>query len=229
MNNMKVLVSLVIAALLLVGCAAPVPGGTDNAAPAIQQDNAMPISNVETPITDANAPADTTPVETAPIETQPPVTEPPATEPAPAELSKDEAVAVALEHAKLDKSQVTELKAKKDRDDGRVEWEIEFRSGDYEYDYTVHAETGKVLEHDKEYDPIKTEPAPVAILTADEAVAIALDHAGLKLEDVKALEKELDDEEPKWEVEFKHGKTEYSYTIHSETGKILEWDKEIDD
>jgi len=33
-----------------------------------------------------------------------------------------------------------------------VEYEVEFRSGGMEYDYTIDAATGAVLEHEKDID-----------------------------------------------------------------------------
>ena len=68
-------------------------------------------------------------------------------------------------------------------------------------------------------------------LSAEDAKAIALEHAGLTTEQVTGLRAEYDrdDGSPQWEVEFRVDRTEYDYTIHAETGKILEWDKDIDD
>ena len=169
-----------------------------------------------------------------PKPTEPPVTPPPATE-----LTKEAAIAIALDHAGLTEAEVTRLKAEFDRDDRTPEWEVEFNSGDHEFDYTIHAVTGQILEWDKEYDPPKetkpteppaAEPAPEK-LTREAAIAIALEHAGLTEADVTHLKAEFDqdDRTPEWEVEFRVGRMEYEYTIHAETGAILEWDKEIDD
>lgn len=69
---------------------------------------------------------------------------------APAELTEEEAVALALTHAGLTKDQVTGLTAKLDTDDGVKEYEIEFRFEAFEYDYEIHAETGEVLKAEKE-------------------------------------------------------------------------------
>lgn len=77
------------------------------------------------------------------------------TEPAPTQaklLSKEEAVGLALEHAGLTADQITGLRAEFDPDDGRREWDVDFYSGGYEYDYTIHAETGKILDVDKDRD-----------------------------------------------------------------------------
>ena len=67
-------------------------------------------------------------------------------------ISEQEAKDIALEHAGLAQDQVTGLRAEYDRDDGRPEWDVEFREGRTEYDYTIHAETGRILEWDKDFD-----------------------------------------------------------------------------
>ena len=86
-------------------------------------------------------------------------------------LTAGDAQAIALEDAALTQDQVTGLRIQYDTDELIPEWDIEFRSGDWSYEYTIHAETGQILERDKEYDPVKipaataekpaaTEPAP---------------------------------------------------------------------
>ena len=68
------------------------------------------------------------------------------------ELTAEKAKAIALKHAGLKESEVTHLKAEKDRDDGRIKYDVEFQKGRMEYDYEIDAETGKILKADKEYD-----------------------------------------------------------------------------
>ena len=67
-----------------------------------------------------------------------------------------------------------------------------------------------------------------ATLTKEEAEQIALDHAGLKADQVTYLhtEYEIDNGVPQYEVEFHHDTWEYDYEIHAETGEILAYDKE---
>ena len=79
------------------------------------------------------------------------VTPPPATEPA-AELTKEQALAIALDHAGLTEEQVTYVKVEKDFDDGRWVYEIEFREGRTEYEYEVRASDGKIVDYDKDWD-----------------------------------------------------------------------------
>lgn len=163
-------------------------------------------------------------------------------------LTVEEAQTVALEHAGVTAEQVTQLRFRYKVDDAIPEYEVEFRQGDYEYDYTVHAETGTVLDWDKEFDPINTHAdapavqdttpetkpatrpsvAEQSMLSREEARDIALKHAGFKPSQVKGLEIEydVDDGIPEYSVEFHADGWEYEYEIHAVTGKILEQHKD---
>ena len=72
--------------------------------------------------------------------------------PQPDYISKEEAKTVALTHAGVSAAEVTRLTAEFDYDDGRPEYDVEFHHGGYEYDYEIHAETGKILRWNKEWD-----------------------------------------------------------------------------
>lgn len=180
------------------------------------------------------------PKQVPPPESQPAETAPPPTV---TELTAEEAQAAALTHAGFTPDQVTGLRTEIDYENGIKEYEVDFRSGDWEYDYTVAAADGRILKSDKEYDPPKqvktpaetkpaeTKPAENKKISASDAKAIALKHAGLTADQVKGLRAEYDrdDGRPEYEVEFRVGNWEYDYEIHAETGKILSWDKEIND
>ena len=55
-----------------------------------------------------------------------------------------------MAHAGLTESQVTGLKAERDQDDGRLQYEVEFKADGLEYEYTIDGSTGAVLEHEKD-------------------------------------------------------------------------------
>ena len=67
-------------------------------------------------------------------------------------LTAEQAKAIALEKAGLSSGDVTFQKAELDRDDGCWEYELEFRSGRTEYEYTIHATTGAVLDAEVDRD-----------------------------------------------------------------------------
>ena len=66
------------------------------------------------------------------------------------EITAEKAKEIALKHAGLSKA--AWVKVEKDRDDGRIKYEIEFRDGRMEYEYEIDVETGKILKAEKDYD-----------------------------------------------------------------------------
>ena len=68
------------------------------------------------------------------------------------DIGAQAAKAAALKHAGLSESQVRELQAEWDNENGRAVYEVEFKSGGMEYDYVIDAATGAVLDHEVERD-----------------------------------------------------------------------------
>ena len=67
-------------------------------------------------------------------------------------IGVDKAKSIALKHAGKSASSVSFTKAKLDKDDGKVVYEIEFRTGRTEYEYDIDAYSGKILEYDIDRD-----------------------------------------------------------------------------
>lgn len=165
--------------------------------------------------------------------------EPTPTEPAAKAVDEAEAKKIALDHAGFKEADVKRLTVKKDADDGRVHFDVEFFKGDYEYDYEIDAETGKIVDYSKEKEAVKTasttattKPAATTkTISKSKAQSIALDHAKLKKSEVTALRVSLDKDDGRtyYEVDFRIGNVEYDYEIDAVTGKVVEWDKDIDD
>lgn len=108
-------------------------------------------------------PVATDPAPTDPAPTVPEITDKPVTDPAPTDapttdspdnktISKEEAEKIALNHAGLKASEVTRLRVELEKDNGRTYYEVDFRKGNYEYDYKIHSTTGKIVEWDKDFD-----------------------------------------------------------------------------
>ena len=64
----------------------------------------------------------------------------------------DKAKQIAVSHAGIALSEAAFQKAKLEKDNGRTEYEIEFYHEGIEYDYTVDAASGKILEYDIDRD-----------------------------------------------------------------------------
>ena len=67
-------------------------------------------------------------------------------------IGLERAKEIALSHAGLSAGEVYLSKAKFEDDDGVKVYEIEFYKDRMEYEYTIHAATGRILEFDAEYD-----------------------------------------------------------------------------
>lgn len=67
-----------------------------------------------------------------------------------AALTEDDAKAIAIEHAGLVGQQVSRLHAKYEIDDGVPQYDVEFRHNGIEYNYEIHADTGKILSFEKD-------------------------------------------------------------------------------
>ena len=124
-------------------------------------------------------------------------------------------------------------KAISDTDDGILYYDIEFISGNYEYEFEIRAKDGKITDFDKEKAEVKTsasKPSKSEYITSQKAQSIALSHAKLKAEQVKGLKAEFEKENglAVFEVEFEYGKYEYEYKINAENGKIILAEKGID-
>lgn len=84
----------------------------------------------------------------APTETAP---APAETQPAPEKLTQEQALKIALDHLGLTADQVTRLRTEYEIDDGIPQYDIEFHQGDWEYEFEIHAENGKILSYDKDH------------------------------------------------------------------------------
>ena len=150
------------------------------------------------------------------------------------DVGQEAAKQAALSHAGLSASDVTDWKIKREWDDGRLEYEIEFWCGTDEYDYTIDGHSCSVLKHELERHPHQDgthHGGSVSGITLEAAKAAALSHAGLQESQVWDMKAEMDydDGRLEYEVEFKSGGMEYEYTIDGVTGNILSFERETDD
>lgn len=67
-------------------------------------------------------------------------------------IGEAQAVEIALAHAGIAESDTVRLKTEFDIERGVAEYEVEWKVGTMEYDYTIDAATGSILEYDVELD-----------------------------------------------------------------------------
>jgi beta-lactamase regulating signal transducer with metallopeptidase domain len=153
-------------------------------------------------------------------------------------IGEAKAKSIALQHAGITEQQATFLKVHLDSEHHAIVYDIEFYSGNTEYDYEIDAASGIIREFggDVEYYSIPANTATVpggiaANSTAQyigeaKAKSIALQHAGITEQQVTFLKVHLDSEHHAivYDIEFYSGNTEYDYEIDAISGEIREYD-----
>lgn len=139
-------------------------------------------------------------------------------------IGKAKAKSIALKDAKVKKKSATFIKCKLKKDNGVKQYDIEFLTKRYKYEYEIKAKNGKIL--DKEKEKIKNYKGND--IGKAKAKSIAVKDAGFKKSAVifKKCKLDVDNGIRLYEVEFTKGSKKYEYDINSKSGKII--DKDID-
>ena len=150
-------------------------------------------------------------------------------------ISADKAKKIALGDAKLAEKDVTFVKVELEFENNRLVYDVEFYSGNVEYDYDIDAVSGAIISSDRDIEnysiPVQqTTVAPAADIGVEKAKEIALAHAGLSGDKVSFVKAKLDYEDgvKVYDVEFYSGNVEYDYEIDAANGAILSVDKDIE-
>lgn len=69
-----------------------------------------------------------------------------------AKISRDKAKQIALEHAKFKESDIKNYHIELDKDNGHLEYDIEFNYNGAEYDYEIDAKTGEIRSNSKDIE-----------------------------------------------------------------------------
>ncbi len=149
------------------------------------------------------------------------------------EITEDEAKQIALNHAGINEADASFVRVHLDRDFFKSEYEVEFYSGNAEFDYDIDAVTGEIISYDYDaeyYGSNTSAPSGDNFISGEKAQEAALNHAGLAAQDVQFIKAEFDydDGRAEYEVEFYYGTSEYSYTIDAVSGEVIEFEKDTD-
>nr|WP_315051318.1 PepSY domain-containing protein [uncultured Lachnoanaerobaculum sp.] len=151
-------------------------------------------------------------------------------------ITADEAKRIALAHAKLAEKDVTFVKVELE-DNNRYEYDVDFYSGNLEYDYEIDAVSGAILSADRDIENyvIPTQSSTAAAntqtseISVERAKQIALSHAGVGSARFKKAKLDYENGVKVYEIEFKVGNLEYEYDINVSNGAIISSSVEVDD
>ena len=128
-------------------------------------------------------------------------------------IERERAMDIALRDSGLEASSVSFVRSHLDRDDGRMVYDVEFYSGNTEYDYEIDALTGEILAKDRDAEYWNGQGYTDALIEDSRAVSIALEDAGVA--DPGRIRAHLDRDDGRlvYEVEFRTADGEYEYRI----------------
>ena len=66
------------------------------------------------------------------------------------ELTQEQARQIALDYLGITPEDAQRLRIRYEMDDGIPQYDVEFYQGDWEYEFEIHAENGKILSFDKD-------------------------------------------------------------------------------
>ena len=155
-------------------------------------------------------------------------------------ITVERAKQIALNDAGVAEANAVFLRANLDWDDGRMQYEVEFYSGNTEYDYDIDAVTGAILSSDRELENFQiwnngaSRPSGNTgsassgnYITAERAQQIALAETPSGSTVVKC-QFDWDDGRAQYEIEIRNGWTEYEFEIDAVTGTIFSRDIDND-
>ena len=145
-------------------------------------------------------------------------------------IGLDKSVAVALADAGLKEDQVANLQGHFETDDGLDAYDVSFTANNYEYEYTIKASDGAILECKIESpEGLHVTAEEARDIGQDKALSQALAHAGLKKSEVELTKsrKSSDDGAIVYEFDFLKDNVEYEYEVDGTTGGVREFSREV--
>lgn len=143
-------------------------------------------------------------------------------------IGEEKAKEIALNHAGLTEDQTQRLWVKRDYDDGRSIYEVEFYGeGRDEYDYEIDAVTGEIVAFDTDLHDHGTAPSEGQSQVSEEQVRqTVLERVpGASVENI-FLHLEWDDGRLEYEGELIYDNMEYEFKIDAYSGAVTEWEAE---
>lgn len=143
-------------------------------------------------------------------------------------IGEAKAKEIALQHAGLSSGQVTFFRTQMDWENGRRVYDVEFYSGNKEYDYEIDATSGAVLSYDFDAEHYTAPSGNQSgnYISQEKAAQLAQDRAPNAT--LIKIQFEFDDGRAVYEGELREGRTEYEFEIDATTGNFIQWEQDWD-
>ena len=145
------------------------------------------------------------------------------------EISREEALAIALENAGVLEGDAYNVKNETDSDNGIPLYDIEFETDYGDYDFEVAMADGRIVGADYEVDEEWLDALGGSPITAEEAASIVAGKIpGASAADVDIWE-ESGDGRGRYEEELFLDGMKYEFEIDPQTGRIFDWNADLRD
>ncbi len=146
-------------------------------------------------------------------------------------IGEAKAKEIALNHANVSSSKASFRPVKLDWENGRQVYEVEFYSGNKEYDYEIDAASGAIRSYDHDIEnytiPSTGTSQSGNYISREKAQQLAQGKAPNAT--LVKLEFDYDDGRAIYEGELRDGRTEYDFEIDAVTGSFIKWEQDWDD
>lgn len=147
----------------------------------------------------------------------------PDQKPSTGEITADQAFAIALKDAGVDRASVTHKEIERDKENNILIYEIEFKVGNDEYDYDIAIADGRII---KKSIDIKNKPSGGAPVSLAKAKEIALAKVPGAKDNHIFIEEDYNNGRVEYEGTIIYDGFEYEFEIDGNTGTVLEWEVE---
>lgn len=137
-----------------------------------------------------------------------------------------EAKEAALKDAGVDEKEALAISVHKDYDDGREAYEVSIYTEDKDFEYTIDAVSGAVLEKEAEMVPKLTADSSDVKIKQEDVKKILFDKVPGAADKNLRLSLEYEDGHMIYEGEIIYEAASYDFEIDAQTGKLLEWHEE---
>ena len=145
------------------------------------------------------------------------------------EISREEALAIALENAGVLEGDAYNVKNETDSDNGIPLYDIEFETDYGDYDFEVAMADGRIVGEDYEVEEEWLDALGGSPVTAEEAASIVAGKIpGASAADVNIWE-ESGDGRGRYEGELFLDGMKYEFEIDPQTGRIIDWNADLRD
>ena len=144
-----------------------------------------------------------------------------------AQLTGEEALAIALTDSGLSEDALTGTRVKTETEKGSLVYEVDLYAEAEEYEYEIDASNGEILDKDYDYEEeySSTVTVPSGVISRDEAVALVLERVDGATEWNLRIKLDMDDGQYIWEGDLYYDGVKYKFEISGTSGTFLEWER----